>query len=382
MLIPFLDLKNLHADVKENLHDAAKRVIDSGVYINGPENEALAHELGEKLQLGGVVPVSNGLDALRLITRAYIETGRLQAGDEVILPSNTYIATLLPLLEFGLSPILVKPDPSTFGLDWVEAEKAISPKTKALVTVHLYGTPSWNFKIAKRLREKGIIIIEDNAQAIGAWVREPASGNRIYTGALGDAAAFSFYPTKNIGALGDAGAVATADSDLAKTIKALANYGASKRYHNDYAGYNCRMDEMQAAFLRVMLGKMDEISSRRVQTAREYDRQIVNPAITKPLFLNDMGQVWHQYVIRTTQRDKLRKHLEDNGIATDIHYPLALFNQQCVRKALPVLSAVGDSPEVAQGLSDEILSLPIAGLAQDEIEHVAATINSYDGRKE
>lgn len=382
MLIPFLDLKNLHAPVKHQLHEAARRVVDSGLYINGPENEAFARELGDKLHIGHVVTISNGLDALRLITRAYMESGRLKAGDEVILPSNTYIATLLPLLEFGLTPVLVKPDLSTYGLDWKEAEKVVTAKTKALITVHLYGTPSWDFEIAESLREKGIIIMEDNAQAIGAWVEDPSSGSRIYTGALGDAAAFSFYPTKNIGALGDAGAVATADPELAKTIKALANYGATTRYHNDFVGYNCRMDEIQAAFLRVMLEQLEEMTSRRNHTAREYDRLITNPDLVKPLFHNNLGQVWHQYVVRTPQRNGLKRHLEENGIATDIHYPLALSNQKCVMAVTPNLTTKGHSPLEAQRLSDEILSLPIAGLSQQETEHIAATINSYDGKKE
>lgn len=375
--IPFLSLKNVHEPLQSDLHEAALRVVSSGIYINGPETASLAAELAESLGLGNVVPVSNGLDALRLIIRGYIETGRLHPGDEIIIPSNTYIASLLPAMEFGLVPVLVKPDLSTFGLDWALAESLVTPRTKALMTVHLYGTPSWDFEVAGRLRERGILLIEDNAQAIGAAVTEPGSGRKIHTGALGDAAAFSFYPTKNVGALGDAGAVATSDPQLASAVKALANYGSSVRYRNDFAGYNCRMDEIQAAFLRLKLSHLDSFTVGRRHRAELYDRLITNPEVMKPEILPNVVQVWHQYVIRSSSRNDLAEFLQSHGIATDIHYPLSLFDQPCVRKATTPLEERGDTAEASRKLAGEILSLPVADVSDNQIEYIADVINSY-----
>ena len=292
--IPFLSLKTTHTPIADKLYECAKRVIDSGVYINGPECEAFATEMAIKFGLGEVVPVSNGLDAIRLILKGYIENGLLHEGDEVILPANTYIATVLPVNEFGLKPVLVSPDMSTYGLDWEDAEKHITEATRALITVHLYGTPSWNFEIAERLRKRNILLIEDNAQAIGASITDPRTGREHYTGSLGDAAAFSFYPTKNVGALGDAGAVASRDRNLTKTVKALANYGSTRRYYNEYNGFNCRMDEIQAAFLRLKLQQIEETNAQRERNATYYNTLITNPNVILPDRLPDMKQVWHQ----------------------------------------------------------------------------------------
>lgn len=375
--VPFVPLKEMHDSIRPVLHEAARRVIDSGCYINGPETEAFSHEISEVLGLHNVVPVSNGLDALRLIIRGYIEAGNIRPGDEVLIPSNTYIASLLPLMEFSLKPVLVRPSLSTFGIDWEAAEKLVTDKTRALLTVHLYGTPSWDFEIADRLREKGIIIIEDNAQAIGAAISNPATGRKFFTGALGDAAAFSFYPTKNIGALGDAGLVATKGPELAATVKSLANYGSTERYKNRYVGFNCRMDELQAAILRYKLTKLSDTTARRQRSAEHYDRLINHPAVAKPSFLIGTEQVWHQYVVRTSLRAELRKHLADHGVATDVHYPVSLFNQECVKSFRPPLEEIGDTAENSQLLSDSLISLPIADVSKEDIEYISELINNY-----
>ncbi|MCH5218288.1 MAG: DegT/DnrJ/EryC1/StrS family aminotransferase [Muribaculaceae bacterium] len=382
--IPFLDLTLLHAPVREELHESARRVIDSGIYINGPETAAFAAELAATLGSGSVVPVSNGLDAIRLILRAYIESGRLKPGDTVIAPANTYIASVLPITEFDLNPLLVRPDLTTYGLDWQAAEEAVGEAerrgnpVKALVTVHLYGTPSWDFEVADRLRDRGILIIEDNAQAIGASLTHPATGERHHTGALGDAAAFSFYPTKNIGALGDAGAVATTDASFAATVRALANYGSTQRYHNDFIGYNCRMDELQAAMLRVKLRHLPEVTAARQARARLYSSLISHPDVTLPPELPGMEQVWHQYVVRTPRRDDLRRTLAEAGVATDIHYPLSLFSQKCYSNpGGATLQAAPGARALAEKLAAEVLSLPIATATPEEIEKTATIINSF-----
>ena len=375
--IPFLSLKRQHVSLEGELKEAAKRVIESGIYVNGPENAAFASELAASLGLGHVATVSNGLDAIRLILRGYMESGRLREGDEVILPANTYIATLLPVVEFRLKPVLAKPDCATFGLDWREALNLVSDKTKAVISVHLYGTPSWDFEIAEELRKKGILLIEDNAQAIGAQILDSRSGEFLYTGTLGDAAAFSFYPTKNIGALGDAGAVATADGELASTVKALANYGSRERYRNEYTGYNCRMDEIQAAFLRVKLKALDSITSGRNKVAMLYDSHIVNPEVDRPLFIPGTVQVWHQYVIRHPRRNEMKKYLADRGIATDVHYPRSLFDQECFSNSNLLEDDPGCAAWLSRKIANEVLSLPIADVTEEEVKIIADLINSF-----
>lgn len=374
--IPFISLKDIHAPYEQQLRESVRRVIDSGVYINGPENRAFESEIADRLGLSHVVGVSNGLDAIRLILRGYIETGRLKPGDEVIVPSNTYIASVLPVVEFGLKPLLVAPDLSTYGLDWREAEAAMTDGTKAVMTVHLYGTPSWDFDVARRMRERGALILEDNAQAIGARITDPATGDAYYTGSLGDAAAFSFYPTKNIGALGDAGAVATADARLAETVKSLANYGSTVRYHNDYVGYNCRMDELQAAVLRVKLQHLDAVTERRARMATLYGTLINAEDVQLPETHPDMTQVWHQYMVRSPRRDEIRQALAEAGIPTDIHYPVALTDQKCFRAA--PLPAYGEAETVARRLAGEVLSLPIATVSETDISTISNIINGLE----
>lgn len=376
--IPFVSLKATNSQIEGELIEATERVVASGLYINGPENTAFASLLSTRLDAGHVTPVSNGLDALRLIFRGYMECGRLKTGDEVIAPANTYIASILPLAELGLTTVLAEPSEETFGLDWKALEKSLTPRTKAVITVHLYGTPSWDFAAAALLRERGILIIEDNAQAIGAKITDTKSGREHFTGALGDAAAFSFYPTKNIGALGDAGAVATHDDELSRIVGSLKNYGSSVRYHNDFTGYNCRMDEIQAAVLNVKMKHLDEISEKRRATAAIYTENITNPLFLKPALIGDTYQVWHQYVVRTPRRDEAAAYLRELGIATDVHYPVPLHRQKCFTNLTEDCFRISEeAAALAERLSKEVLSLPIADVTAGQALQISEALNKF-----
>ena len=273
---PFLDLGTVNAAYADGLKAAACRVIDSGRYVGGGECEAFEEQLARHTGTKYAVGVSNGLDALRLILRAYMALGKLAPGDEVIVPANTYIATVLAITDAGLTPVFVDADLSTLNIDTSLIERAVTPRTRAIMTVHLYGRPAYDEVMASVARQHGLLIIEDNAQAIGADV----DGTR--TGALGDAAAFSFYPTKNVGAIGDAGAVTTNDRALADAVRALSNYGSDSRYHNIYEGFNCRLDPIQAAFLRLKLDDIDTETKHRRALAAIYDAEIDNALVGKP----------------------------------------------------------------------------------------------------
>lgn len=369
----FLNLEKLTSRDFEALEMAASRVIRSGRYLHGPETERLEERLCSVSGTSHAVGVSNGLDALRLTVRGYIENGRLRPGDKILYPANTYIASVIPLTEFGLIPVPVEPDETTMNLDFRKALGKIDRSTKGVMVVHLYGTPAWDFEAAAEMRAKGLLIIEDNAQAIGASVTDPETGEQIPTGGLGDAAGLSFYPTKNIGALGDSGAVVTNDAELAGTIRALANYGSRRRYDNIYSGYNCRIDEIQAAMLNVKLSKLDRIGEERNQTAAVYSEKIQNPAVTKPAFLPGTRQVWHQYVIRTPRRDEFREWLRDNGIGSDVHYATPPHLQKCYlgkgwnNEPLPI----------TEKMAAEVVSIPIAGVTPEEAADIAETINGF-----
>lgn len=365
MKYPFLDLKRLNAPFAREEKEACARVIDSGWFLHGPETRAFEAEMSAIHGGRECVAVSNGLDALRLILKGWCQLGRLAPGDEVIVSANTYIASVLAITDAGLIPVLVEPDPVTMNLDPQRIEGALTERTKAIMEVHLYGTPARHAEIAEIARRHGLLIVEDNAQSIGA------AENGVPTGAMGDAAAFSFYPTKNVGALGDAGAVLTADRALAAAVRALANYGSDRRYHNIYQGYNCRMDEMQAALLRVRLAHLEQDKGRRQRAALSYDRAIVNPLIIKPAVIPAMEQVWHQYVVRCAHRDALRAYLEEKGVQTDIHYAVPPHLQPCYA-GLPH----GPLPLTEQ-LAAEVLSLPIAHLSEREAEEIAEIINSF-----
>lgn len=362
----FLNLKEVNAPWERELEQAALRVIRSGRYIGGPEvdafESALAAVTGTRLAVG----VSNGLDALRLMLRADIELGRLQPGDGIIVPANTYIATVLAIRDAGLTPIPADPDERTMNLTGAALRKALTPEVRAVMTVHLYGAPAYDAEMEQLIKEYGLRLYEDNAQAIGA-----TAYNGRPTGSLGAAAAMSFYPTKNIGALGDAGAVTTDDAELARTVRMLANYGSEKRYHNVYEGFNCRLDTIQAAFLGVKLPYLPRVTGRRREIAAMYDSLIDNPLIKLPEA--EPGHVYHQYVIRCEHRDELKEFLSRRGVPTDILYPTPVHMQPCYS----FLAARGSYP-VSEKLAKTVLSLPLAGHLKDEdVRMVAGAVNDF-----
>ncbi len=344
---PFLDLKAANSPLMAELQAAAARVIAAGWYIGGEEVTAFEQELAAITGTSHAIGVSNGLDALRLIFRALIELGRISPGDEVIVPSNTYIASVLAVTDCGLTPVFVEPDVVTFNIDPQKIYAAITPRTRAILPVHLYGRA---VDLPADLSER-FIIVEDNAQAIGASLRGTP------TGALGHAAAFSFYPTKNVGALGDAGAVTTSDTELANAIATLRNYGSDRRYHNVYTGLNCRLDTLQAALLRVKLPHIAAESRRRQELASLYCSEIKNSRLILPEIPSDPAEhVWHQFVIRVPSgaRDDFRTHMLAAGIETDVLYPTPPHLQPCYAPKFGSLNL-----PIATQLADEVVSLPI-----------------------
>ncbi|MDE6582401.1 MAG: DegT/DnrJ/EryC1/StrS family aminotransferase [Duncaniella sp.] len=374
MKYPFLDLARLNEPLLPELEAAALRVIRSGRYIGGEENEALDAELASFHHAPFAIGVSNGLDALRLIIRGYIELGIMKPGDEIIVPGNTYIASLLAVSDNGLTPVPVDPDIATMNLDAAKVEAAITPRTRAIMPVHLYGRVAWDESLRRVAMDHDLKVIEDCAQAIGAV--SPADGifSSRNAGALGHAGAISFYPTKNIGALGDAGAVITHDPDLAAAVKALANYGSDRRYHNIYRGLNCRLDPIQAAMLRVKLKHILEENTDRSINASIYDELITNPQVIKPMIpQQDSECVWHQYVIRvpSQQRDTFREQLKQQGVGTDVHYATPPHLQPCYA-SLPH----GPLP-VTEQLASEVVSLPItSATTPGDITAISEIINS------
>jgi dTDP-4-amino-4,6-dideoxygalactose transaminase len=365
--VRFLDLERVNAQYADELKRVAAEVIDSGWYLLGEQNRCFEAELRDYLNACHVITCANGLDALRLILRGYIELGVMKTGDEVIVPSNTYIASVLAVTENCLTPVFVEPDAETFNLDISKIEQAISPRTRAIMPVHLYGRVCFSEELQLIAKKHNLKIVEDNAQALGAsW-----SGKR--TGTLGDAAGFSFYPGKNLGALGDAGAVATSDEDLARVVRALGNYGSINKYYNDYQGLNSRMDELQAAFLRVKLKYIDKENSLRRGIALQYDHEITNPSVIKPTHPSDPNEhVWHLYVVRSNSRDELARHLLNNRVETLIHYPVPPTKQRCYEE----FRTVGlDSTAI---LCSSILSLPISAVhSSASISHVSLAINTF-----
>lgn len=368
----FVDLGINNLKYLDKLKAAAIRVIESGRYIGGAEVEALERDLISQSGAEYAIGVSNGLDALRLIFRANIELGRLKAGDEVIVAANTYIASVLAITDNGLKPVFVEPDEITLNLDSSKVEAAITPRTKAIMPVHLYGRVCWDSTLKEAARRHGLLVIEDNAQAIGAESRESGLYGHYCTGALGDAAALSFYPTKNIGALGDAGAVLTHDKDLANAVDALRNYGSDRRYHNIYRGLNCRLDPLQAAFVRVKLSDIDNETEHRQALANIYTSEIVNPKLILPLNLGDKSCVWHQYVVRTALRDEFRTFMSNNGVMTDVLYPTPPHLQPCYTEYAGL-----DLP-ITCSLAEEVVSLPVSATTTVEDAHeIAKIVNKF-----
>lgn len=362
----FLDLETVNKPFEKEIGEAVRRVIASGRYIGGPEVAEFERRLAESCGAPYCVGTGNGLDALRLIIRAYIELGEMAPGDEIIVPSNTYIATVLAITDNGLIPVFAEPDPRTMNLDTSRLSEYLSPRTRAIMTVHLYGRTCFDSAMLDFARSNSLKIIEDNAQAIGATT---ADGSRI-TGSLGDAAAFSFYPTKNIGALGDAGAVTTSDPRLADAVRAIANYGSDRQYHNIYRGLNSRLDPIQAAILSVKLPYLDRENGLRRDIAAVYEQEIKNPCVIKPLF--DNSSVWHQYVVQVEDRENFRRYLADNGVETAVHYPLAPFDQPCYASVYKP-----DCP-IARKLAESVVSLPVSRCTSvDDACHIADIINTY-----
>ncbi|MDE6086688.1 MAG: DegT/DnrJ/EryC1/StrS family aminotransferase, partial [Muribaculaceae bacterium] len=373
-MIPFLDLNKLNEPYMEEITRAVNEVISSGRYIGGPVNETFEKNLASYLRVSTVVGVSNGLDALTLILRAYIEMGKLKQGDEVIVPANTYVASVLAISRAGLTPVPVEPSAETLNLDSRLIEAAITKRTRAIMPVHLYGRVCWDDTLKEIVARYGLLVIEDNAQGLGSRsLSAPLHGTSHMTGALGDAAALSFYPTKNLGALGDAGAVATNDPELAATVRALANYGSDRRYHNIYIGLNCRLDPIQAAILSVKLKYLDRDNDRRREIARRYTDGVTSEYIGMPLPQNFGTSNFHQFVILTEHRDELRQYLEYNGVATDIHYAVPPHRQHCYSSEFSKYHL-----PVTERLSDQVVSLPIAPyLTDEEIDHIINFLNSF-----
>lgn len=368
----FLDLKKINEPYMDEINAAMHRVVMSGRYIGGEEVEMFERELAGMTGTPYAVGTGNGLDALRMIFRAYIEMGEMHPGDEVIVPANTYVASILAVTDNGLLPVFVEPSASTMNLDPQLVEDAITTRTRAIMTVHLYGRVSWNETLADIARRHNLKVVEDNAQAIGAMATVDGLYGGRHTGALGDAAAFSFYPTKNIGALGDAGAVTTPDPKLAAAVSALRNYGSDRRYHNIYRGYNSRLDPIQAAVLRVKLPHLGEENASRRKIASIYETAIDNTLVTKPLYADDGSAVWHQYVVRIKDRDAFRNHLSLCGVETDIHYATPPHLQPCYEQY------AGLWLPVTERLAREVVSLPITGCTTPgDAAEIAGIINSY-----
>jgi len=380
-MIKFLDLQKINAQYATELKEATARVIDSGWYLLGNELNTFETNLAEYIGVKHAIGVANGLDALRLILKAYIELGVMQEGDEVIVPANTYIASILAISDNRLQPVLVEPDINTYNLDISLIEKHITSRTKAIMVVHLYGRVCWSEELETISKKYNLKIIEDNAQAIGAefsYQSTVISQQLLIkkSGALGDAAGFSFYPGKNLGALGDAGAVTTNDDELANMIRALVNYGSKQKYVHEYQGLNSRMDEIQAAVLDVKLRYLDIENQRRREIAQYYCSHINNEKLTLPLITDNCllftGNVWHLFVIRTSKRDQLQQYLTDNDVQTLIHYPIPPHKQGAYA------SMNNLSLPITEKIHSEVISLPMSPVLEwDKVEVICECLNKW-----
>lgn len=410
-MVKFLDIQKITGSFEPELSEAVAGVVRRGWYLLGEEVAAFEKEYAACIGVRHCIGVANGLDALRLIMKAWIETGEMKEGDEVIVPANTYIASILAITDNRLKPVLVEPDMATYNLDLKQVERHVTPRTRAIMVVHLYGRACWSEGLEQLARRHNLKIIEDNAQAAGAvwagdnaqaagavWTGDasaPATGGdgdgagaaagAIHagvparrTGSLGDAAGNSFYPGKNLGALGDAGAVTTDNDELAGVIRALANYGSSRKYVNDYRGLNSRLDEIQAAALRVKLPRLDQDNQHRRRVAEYYHRHIVNPGIILPWpdrgagIAADRSHVWHLFVVRHAERDRLQRYLAENDIQTLIHYPIPPHRQQAYREW------AGLSFPLTEQIHREVLSLPVSQvMVEEEYAKVAEIINNF-----
>lgn len=366
--IPFLSLKDVTLLHSEEISEAVSRVVNSGWYLQGKENERFEADYSKYIGTRYTIGCANGLDALIWIFRAYIELGVMKPGDEVIVPANTYIATILAITENGLVPVLCEPKFNTLEIDDDIIESKITEETKAICIVHLYGRIACTPKVLEICKKYNLKLIEDNAQAHGC-IYAP-TGQK--TGSIGDAAGHSFYPGKNLGALGDGGAVTTNDPDLAATVRTLANYGSAKKYVFKYTGRNSRLDEIQAAVLDVKLKHLDEDNAHRKEVANYYYEHISNPLITLPDKLPDMQNVYHLFPILCEKRDELKEYLEINGIGTVIHYPIPPHKQECYKEWN------GMTLPVTERIAAEELSIPIGtAITMEEVNVVTKIINSF-----
>jgi dTDP-4-amino-4,6-dideoxygalactose transaminase len=366
-MINYLDLKKVNAEYREELIAAFCKVLDSGWYILGKEVQEFEYNFAKYCGTKHAIGVANGLDALMLILRSFKELGFLKDGDEILVPANTYIASILAISANNLVPILIEPCIKTYNIDFTQIEEKITIKTKAILVVHLYGQLSAMKQINEIARKNGLKVIEDCAQAHGAEYCGIKSGN------FGDAAGFSFYPGKNLGALGDAGAVTTNDDDIAQTIRTIANYGSNVKYHNTYKGINSRLDEVQAALLNVKLKYLDIETIQRRKIAKRYLEEISNEKIVLPICTNFDAHVWHLFVVRVNNRDHFQKYLDDHGIQTVIHYPIPP-HQQLAYSELKSISL-----PLSEVIHRTVISLPLSPmLSESEISEIINVVNMYD----
>jgi len=365
-MIRFLDLKELNKKYENAFTDKFNTFLNSGFYIQGQETQQFEQNFAQYCGTQYAIGVGNGLDALTLILEAYKIKGKLQAEDEILVPANTYIATILAISRAGLTPVLVEPKLTTYNLNPNEIISKITPQTKAILGVHLYGQISDWEAIQKIAKAHNLLLIEDAAQAHGAVFKGKKAGN------ISDAAAFSFYPTKNLGALGDAGAVTTNDDELAELIQILKNYGQTKKYVSQYKGINSRLDEIQAAFLNVKLPFLDQLNQARQQTAKIYLKHIGNPLVELPSFQSIENHIFHQFVIKVKEREKFQKYLYENGIETLIHYPVPPHKQEAYKEWKHL------SLPATEQIHREVISIPIReNLTREEIFYIIEKINRY-----
>ena len=379
-MIKFLDLQKINAQYADEIKQSISRVIDSGWYLLGDEVSTFEKNYANYIGTNHCIGVANGLDALRLILRAYIEMGFLEERDEVIVPANTYIASILAITENRLVPIFVEPNILTYQIDENLIESAITSKTKAIMIVHLYGQCAYTDKIGEICEKYNLKLIEDNAQAHGCVYSETRDNIHIQrkTGSLGDAAGHSFYPGKNLGALGDGGAVTTSNEELANVIRAISNYGSTKKYFCNYQGLNSRLDEIQAAVLNVKLKYLDSEIKSRVRIAEYYCKNIKHPDIILPIIdfelsnINCFSHVFHIFPIRTFRRNELQEYLSKNGIQSLIHYPIPPHKQKCyeIWKDLPL--------NITERIHNEELSIPISAVISEfEVKNIVKLINLF-----
>ena len=361
-MISFLDLSQINNRFRDEIDFRFKKILDKGHYLQGEQNELFCEHFAQFCGTKFAVGVANGLDALNLIIRAH----GYGAGDEIIVPANTYIATILAISENGCTPVLVEPDINTYNIDPDKIEAAITPKTKAIMVVHLYGQAVQMQKVWEIAKKHGLKVFEDCAQAHGAFYQNKRVGN------LSDAGAFSFYPGKNLGCMGDGGAVVTNDENVYKKVKALANYGSDRKYHHIYKGTNSRLDELQAAVLDVKLPHLDADNARRREIASYYRKNITNPLIILPQTYDEEAAVWHVFVVRTRERDRFQQYLANKGVQTIIHYPTPPPKQE----------AYAEWNDRSYSISEEIhrtiISLPISPVMTGaEIEEIVRIVNEY-----